>query len=97
MATKPTILTAEPRRVTEATDLGGLLDDAERGIVLLERDGIVFRLSRDDAGIAYEPDPEHVRMVLAETAGSWADLDVDQIIEDIYRGRIEGSRPLDRP
>lgn len=30
-------------------------------------------------------------------AGSWADIDTDTLIEDIYRARGEGTRPIDRP
>ena len=42
-------------------------------------------------------DPEAVRRALRETAGSWADIDADILIADIYRAREEGSRPLGRP
>ena len=85
-----------PIPVTDDTDLGTLLDDADKGPVLLERDGELYRLSRED-DITYEPDPEYVRATLAATAGSWADLDVDQMIADIYEARRAGSRPPDRP
>jgi len=30
-------------------------------------------------------------------AGSWADIDTDTLIENIYRARGEGTRPADRP
>ena len=83
-------------RVTEQTDLPELLDDAAKGPVILERDGQRFRLSRDE-DIAYEPNPQLVRQTLAATAGSWADLDVDRVIEELYDARRAGSRPLDRP
>jgi hypothetical protein len=83
--------------VTETTNLGELLDDVEREPVTLERDGVRFRLNRDDRDIAYEPDPEAVRAMLAAVAGSWADVDVDEMIRDIYEARVAGSRPLDRP
>ena len=42
-------------------------------------------------------DPELVREAIAATAGSWADLDIEAIVEDIYRAREEGSRPATRP
>lgn len=87
---------ASPIRVTPDTDLPRLLDAAAKGPLLLERDGELFRLTRAD-DIAYEPDPDLVRRTLDETAGSWADLDVDAIIEEIYEARRAGSRPLDRP
>lgn len=53
-----------------------------------------WRLEDD---IAYEPDAERVRRILDEAAGSWADLDVDKIIADIYEARRAGSRPLTGP
>ncbi len=88
--------TGKTVRVTEQTDLPELLDDAAKGPVILERDGERFRLSRDD-DTAYDPDPQLVRATLAATAGSWADLDVDRVTEELYDARRAGSRPLDRP
>jgi hypothetical protein len=46
-----------------------LLDDAARAPIMRERHGERFRLSRDE-DIAYEPNPEGVRAMLAATAGS---------------------------
>jgi hypothetical protein len=83
-------------RVTAETDLPELLDDAAHGPIILEHEGERFRLSRDE-DIAYEPDPEAVRAMLADVAGSWADLDVDKMIREIYEAREAGSRPFDRP
>ena len=83
-------------RVTAETALPELLDDAARQPMILERDGERFRLSRDE-DIAYEPDPEGVRAMLAVTAGSWADLDSDTMIPEMYEAREAGSRSLDPP
>jgi hypothetical protein len=83
-------------RVTEETDVRDLLEDAAEGPVILEHDGARFRLSRDE-DISDEPDPERVRATLAATVGSWADIDVDQMVHDIYEARAAGSRPFDRP
>lgn len=83
-------------KITSKTDVGSLLDAAESGEqVLLERDGVVFRLSREE-DITYEPDPELVRKTLRATAGSWADLDIDQEIAELYAAREAGSRPSER-
>ncbi len=30
-------------------------------------------------------------------AGSWADIDTDTLVDEIYRARMEGTRPIDRP
>lgn len=86
----------KPIPVTDETDLPRLLDEAARGPVLLERDGELFRLVRED-DIAYEPDVELVRANLAATLGSWSDVDVDAMIADIYEARRAGSRPPGRP
>lgn len=83
-------------KVTAETSLASLLDEADKGPLILERDGAFFRLVRED-GIDYEPDPERVLRILDETIGGWADLDIDKIIADIYEARRAGSRPLDRP
>ena len=42
-------------------------------------------------------DPEAVKEAIAKTAGSWADLDTEAIVADIYRAREQGSRPGSRP
>lgn len=89
----------KPIKITAESDLARILDDAADEPVLLERHGVVFRLTRQDADndIHYEPDAELVHRTLDATAGSWADLDVDQIIEDVYAAREAGSRPPERP
>lgn len=83
-------------RVTAKTALPELLEEAARAPIILEFGDERFRLGLDD-DIAYEPDPEGVRAMLAATGGSWADLDVDEMIREIYEDREAGSRPFDRP
>ncbi len=86
-------------RVTPGSELARLLEEVRGDILLLEKDGELYRLMREekkeDIWAGY--DPEKVRKALAETAGSWADIDTDALIADIYRAREEGSRPADRP
>jgi hypothetical protein len=82
--------------VTAETELAHLLDGASREPLILEREGEVYLLERADH-LAYVPDPEAVRKMLAEVAGSWADMDVDKVIEEVYEARRAGSRPPDRP
>ncbi|MBA2521580.1 MAG: hypothetical protein H0V24_18135 [Chloroflexia bacterium] len=82
--------------VTAETDLDFLLDEASGEPVILEHDGEVYLLERADH-LAYVPDPEAVRKMLAEVAGSWADMDIDKVIEEVYEARRDGSRPPDRP
>lgn len=38
-------------------------------------------------------DPEKVKAAIATYAGSWAYLDTDKMIEEIYAAREKGSRP----
>jgi hypothetical protein len=85
----------KPIKVTPKSELMRLLDEADSSSpVLLERRGVVYRLStvNDSGEIDKEWDAEAVRRNLDETIGSWAHLDTDQMIEDIYRWRREGSR-----
>lgn len=86
--------------VTPGSELDRVLDEAATGPVLIEREGARFRLlllREADGDIWAGYDPEKFRRALEETAGSWSDLDADQLIADIYRWREEGSRPADRP
>jgi hypothetical protein len=84
--------------VTPGSELDRVLDVAADEPVLIERNGARFRISKEpDQDIWAGYDPEAVRRALAETAGSWSDLDADKLIADIYRWREEGSRPADRP
>ena len=90
----------EPKvmKVVAGSEIDRLLDEAEAAPLILERNGTRFRLSKEakeDIWAGY--DPQAARKALDETAGSWADLDTDKMIEDIYRWREEGSRPPDRP
>ncbi len=85
--------------VKPGSELARLLDEADVAPLILERNGERYRLNREeekeDIWAGY--DPEKVRKALAETAGSWADIDTDALIADIHRAREEGSRPANRP
>ncbi len=91
--------TAKPIRITSASDLDRLLEDARDAPVLLEHEGIVYRLSREDISspTEYEPDAGLVHRTLDSVSGSWAGADVDEMIEDVYQARRAGSRSPDRP
>ena len=88
----------KPIKVSGDTDWPRLLDDAAEAPVLVERDGVRFRLPRDDEEITagYDPDPDEVRRTLARTIGAWADLGVDRVVADLYAARRAGTRPPDR-
>jgi hypothetical protein len=87
-------------KVSANSELGKLVDEARRHPVLLEKDGAVYSLTPhssdpDDLWEGY--DPEKVKKALATYAGSWADLAVDPMIDEIYAARERGSRPANRP
>jgi len=78
-----------PRNIRiKKEDLEAIIRPARAKEVTMERE-------REDIWADY--DPEKVEEALAETAGSWADVDADALIADIYRAREEGSRPPIRP
>jgi|SoiMethySBSTD1v2_1073268.scaffolds.fasta_scaffold613411_2 hypothetical protein len=88
---------AEPRRITvePGSELDRLLDDVGDEGLLIQRNGDFFRLGRAEStsgGLPRDYDPEAARAAIEATAGSWADVDIDAMIEYIYRGREEGSR-----
>lgn len=86
----------EAIHIADDSELARLLKHIEIRPIRLEKDGVVYRVIREDnAWAGY--DPAKVRAAVRATAGSWADLDADALIADLYRAREEGSRPADRP
>jgi hypothetical protein len=92
MAARP-----EPIRVPHDSELSRLLAAARDRPLVLEADGVRYRVIREDEDLWADYDPEAVRAAVAATAGTWADLDADELIAALYRARREGSRPPDRP
>ena len=99
MATTEKTIEVEP-----GGELDRLLAEANGVALILVRDGVRYRLhreepvaevTRDDLWANYDPDAALAGML--DAAGSWHDLDVDRMIEDVYRRREEGTRPPDRP
>jgi len=88
-------MVAEPKTipVTAETDLPRLLDEAAVGPVILERDGVRFRLSRDEADDDpwADDDPVKVRAALREFAGIITPEEAERWKEAIYRAREEGT------
>lgn len=87
-------------KVTPGSELARLLDEVGDRPLVLETNGELYRLDRVESapeGPWTGYDAEAVRQAVAETAGSWADIDTDKLIADIYRWREEGSRPASRP
>jgi hypothetical protein len=90
-------MVSNPIHVANTTNLDTLLDDATDAPVRLERDGIVFRLSRDEPSVAKSYDPEALRSALRSVAGSISPDEALRLKKEVRRGRNEGSRPVDRP
>jgi hypothetical protein len=98
MVTKPKTIIIDPD-----SELGRLLKDADVGPLLLESAGMRYRLER--VGIEQGPetrtldnlwddyDPDAVRAAILAAAGTWADVDTEDLKEYLYRRRAEGTRP----
>ncbi|HET7037201.1 MAG TPA: hypothetical protein VFI42_16060 [Thermomicrobiaceae bacterium] len=78
-----------------------MLAEADQAPIELERDGERYRLSRIKTVVAEDIwagyDPEAALAGMRAAAGSWSNVDVDALKDQIYRARDEGSRPLDCP
>jgi hypothetical protein len=98
-------MAAEPKpiKITPSIRIVDLLERADKAPLVLEQNGVRYRLSREDEAphededLWADYDPEEFIEALNAAAGSWADLDADALVQDIYRWRREGSRPADRP
>lgn len=84
-------------QVPPDSDLARLLDEAQGTPLRLEKDGVTYRLSREDDDIWANYDPEAVHEALRTAAGTLTPEDGEELKVYIYRAREEGSRPADRP
>jgi hypothetical protein len=85
---------AGPIKVAPDSELGRLLDAASLAPVVLEKDGVRYRVGRldaDDPSAGY--DPEAVRAAIRLSAGVLKPADAEALKAGIYRAREEGSRP----
>ncbi|MCC6619015.1 MAG: hypothetical protein IT341_08245 [Chloroflexi bacterium] len=81
-------------RVLPDSELARLLDAAARAPLLLEKEGVLYRVSRvepDHPVVAY--DPEAVRAALRASVGLVTPADAERLKAAIYRAREEGTRP----
>jgi hypothetical protein len=90
---------AKTIRVEAGSELGCLLKEAARQPLIVELDGRRYLLDLENPLDREwtDEDTARARAAFAETAGSWADIDTEQMISDIYRWREEGSRSAHRP
>lgn len=91
---------AELNRISVPPDseLAHFLDKAGDTPLLLEKDGMLFRVTKEATVHEWEGyDPARVKAAILKTAGSWADIDTDAFMNQLYRAREDGSRPVTRP
>ncbi len=79
------------------SDLARALQDAEVAPVVLESDGVRYRVLRDAEDIWAGYDSERLLATVRASAGTLTPEEGEELKELIYRGREEGSRPPDRP
>jgi hypothetical protein len=95
------VLLTKTIHVEPGGELDRLLDEAADGPIVLERDGVRYRLGRIDAepdeDSAFVYDPEKAIAGMHAAAGFLSDEEADRLREYIYEGRELGSRPSDRP
>ncbi|MDQ3692060.1 MAG: hypothetical protein M3464_00315 [Chloroflexota bacterium] len=92
MSNEPLTITIDPD-----SELGRALDETAGSPVVLVRAGARFRVTRDPDDPWATYDPDKVRAGLRKFAGMLTREEGERIKESIYRGREEGTRPLDRP
>lgn len=92
MAKEPLTITIDPD-----SELGRALDETDGDPVVLLRGSARFRVTRDPEDPWAHYDPAKLRAGLKKVAGLLTPEEGDRIIEGIYRGREEGTRPIDRP
>ena len=92
MANEPPTITIDPN-----SELGQALDETEGSEVVLLHNGARFRVTRDPDDPWANYDPEKVRAGLRKFGGIISPEEGERFKETTYRGREEGTRPLDRP
>jgi hypothetical protein len=91
MAAKP-----KPIKITPNVRIVDLLERADKAPLVLEQNGVRYRLSREDEVLDDGEKADRVQAMLS-AIGSWKHVDADAMIQNIYRWRREGSRPADWP
>jgi hypothetical protein len=90
MANDPVTIT-----IDSDSELGRALDEKDGRPIVLLRGEKRFRVTPEDPWANY--DPEKVREALRRVAGTLSPEEGERMKEQIYRGREEGTRPIDRP
>jgi hypothetical protein len=88
------VAAAKTIEVMPGSEWDRLLEEAAGAPLILVKDGVRYRLDREDAkeDIWANYDPERVLQVLEETAGSWRGIDTEALIAEIHEQRGQDSR-----
>jgi hypothetical protein len=83
--------------VEAGSELAEILDEAADAPLILAKNGVRYRLQREDEEIWANYDPERALEGMRAAAGTWKGIDAEAFKAYIYRAREEGTRPPDRP
>lgn len=92
-------MSAEPAPIPigPESDLGRALDESGGPIIVL-RGNQKFRITPiEEDDLWANDDPDLISQRLNEVAGKISDQEADRLLELVYRGRREGTRPPNRP
>ena len=92
MAKEPLTIHIDPE-----SELAQVLAAAEETPVVLDSNGVRFRVIRAEEDLWAGYDPEAVLEGLREIAGTLSADEGEHMKALIYRGREEGTRPITRP
>lgn len=92
MSKEPLTITIDPD-----SELAHALAEADAKPVLLDSNGVRFRVIRAGDDLWADYDPDAVLTGLHTIAGTVSPEEGERMKELIYRGREEGTRPIDRP
>ena len=88
---------AAPIHVNPDTNISDVLAAASHAPVLLQKDDVVYRISREPEDLWTGYDPAAVRAALRKHAHLMTPEEGKERIAAIYRAREEGSRPAETP
>lgn len=98
MAQKTEVIHVDP-----GSDIAHYLESAGGRPLVIGHKGVRFEVKRERTrlNVVDRPrsthDPERTRAAMRAAAGSWKDIDAEELKEYIHRGTEEGTRPADRP
>lgn len=92
MATEPKTV-----HVAAGSELARLVDAANDTPLILEKDGVRYRLSREPDDVWATYSTEAVRSAVRSAAGTLGTEEGEELKRSIYRAREEGSRSANRP